>query len=559
VLRLSITLPPETGIVDGGVAVSVDGKRLVYVGIDREIGSRRLYLRELDQPDTRILPGTEGARQPFFSPDGEWVGFISDSPPTGDYARPGWLKKVAVRGGSPVPLVQATALGGSWGEDDTIVFTRTVGSGTVLFRIPASGGTPERLTTPRLEKGEWRHAWPHHIPGIDAIIFSITGQKSFNEGRIAVLFPRTGEYRTVIEQGYHAGFLRSGHLAYVLDGNLMAIPFDPKRLRTAGTAFRAIETIRHEPISGEASFSVSSNGLLVYAAGVTAERRLVWVTRQGVSTPLGLEPAAYAYPRLSPDGRQLAVGVNADIWVIDLERSTRTRIGDRGVSPPPPISFWTPDKRLTFNRRTNSPETTIEWIANGSEPSVVLLTRPHLIAGPSWAGNGKLMAFWQFSTPTSRDLWVLNLADGAPPHPFLVTPANERGPRFSPDGRWIAYVSNAFGQDEVFLKPYPGPGEQVAVSAGRGTEPTWSLDGRELFYRVGNRMVAVTVVTSPTLSLGQPRVLFEGPYLQDPAFAPQYDVALDGQRFIMIASSQSTNGGLAVVQNWFSELQQRVP
>jgi serine/threonine-protein kinase len=168
------------------------------------------------------------------------------------------------------------------------------------------------------------------------------------------------------------------------------------------------------------------------------------------------------------------------------------------------------------------------------------------------------MTFFEFLPSTTRDLWVLTQRDGnLQSEPFLATPSNERSPRFSPDGRWIVYVSNYSGRDEVFLKAYPGPGGQVPVSGGRGSEPVWSSDGREIFYRDGNRLIAVSVETSPSLSLGKPRVLFEEEYLRDAAYAPQYDVARDGQRFIMIAPTRPAAAGLFVVQNWFEELKRR--
>jgi len=563
VTRLAMALPSNTQLPLIDLAISRDGRRLVYVVQDLERGDRVLYLRELDRFDSQLLHGTEGGRQPFFSPDGEWIGFISDALPEGNYARPGRLKKVAIRGGPPIILAEASALGGSWSDDDTIVFARANVSGTGLYRIPAAGGTAERLTAPQMEDGKERHAWPEHVPGTDTLVFSITHEPSFDQGKIAVLSLRTREVHTVIAQGYHARFLHSGHLAYVLSGNMMAIRFDRRSSQPIGSPQPVIESTSHEPISGRAAFSVSSDGLLVYFAGAPVSRKqLMWVTREGHSTPVIPETASYSYPRLSPDGRRLAVGIDREIWIIDLLRSTRTRLTaeDRGISPPPAITAWTPDGRLTFNRRLHSPETTIEWIhPNAGETAAVLLRRPQLIAAPSWSQDGKLMTFFEFLAPTSRNIWVLDLRERElQPKPFLITLANERAPRFSPDGRWIAYVSNSSGQDEVFLKPYPGPGAQVPVSLGRGTEPVWSSDAHELFYREGNRMIAVPLETSPALSLGQAHVLFEEPFILDPSFAPQYDVSPDGKRFIMISSPEQTTPGLAVVQNWFDELK-RLP
>ena len=397
------------------------------------------------------MSGTEGAMQPFFSPDGEWVGFFVSKTVEGSRAPAAQLKKVATRGGPPVVLADAVALGGSWGSDDAIVFSRATVNGVGLFRIPASGGTPEPLTTPQPDKGE-RHAWPEHLPGGKAIIFSITDRPTFNEGRIAALSVDTGQHHTVVEQGYHARFLTSGHLAYILNGDLMTVPFDTPRLGATGPPVRSQGGINSEPVAGEAGFGVSADGLLAYAQDNDGpgRRTLSWVTREGIRTPLSLEPDDYAFPRISPDGRRLAIDISSDLWVIDLDRSTRTRIttGDRGLEPPPGYMTWTPDgKHLTFNRRIEPPGATIEWIDPArSEQSTVLVRQPQFVAGGAWSPNGRVLAFFQFQLATRRDLWVLEPGRDRQPRPFLITPANERGPRFSPDGRWIAYVSDASGQ-----------------------------------------------------------------------------------------------------------------
>ena len=565
VLRVSVLVPGfEMG--QSGIAVSRDGTKLVYRGA-QEKGSASagapLFLRALDAVDPQPISGTEGATQPFFSPDGEWIGFFITSNIQGNRARDAQLKKVATRGGPPVVVADAVALGGSWGSDNTIVFSRATANGVGLFKVSASAGTPEPLT-PLEKKGE-RYGWPDHLPGGKAIIVSITDQPTFNEGRIAVLSLATGQYHTVVEQGYHARFLASGHLAYILNGDLMTVPFDPESLAATGPPVRSEVALNSESVSGDAGFGVSEDGLLAYAMDSDGPRRrtLSWVTREGIRTPLPFEPDDYSYPRISPDGRRVAIQIGRDLWVIDLERSTRTRLtsGDRGLEPPPGYMAWTPDgKHLTFNRRIDPPATTIEWIdPSGSEKSTVLVRQPHFMNGASWSPDGKVVAFFQFLPATQRDLWVLEAGGDGQPRPFLVTPANERGPTFSPNGRWIAYVSDASGRDEVFMKAFTGSSGAISISTGGGREPLWSRNGRELFYRQGDRLMSVSIDDAATPLLRAPRLLFEEPYQSDLYVGlPNYDVAADG-RFIMVSDPQATIAQFTIVQNWFEELKRRVP
>jgi serine/threonine-protein kinase len=561
--RLALVVSPPAAGLD--LALSRDGSRVVYVGRDPESGRNQLFLRAIDDFDSTPIPGTDGASMPFFSPDGAWIGFIADTPPQGDFARLGRLKKVAVAGGAPVTLAEAVALGASWGEDDTIVFAARVGEGVGLHRMPAAGGAPQQLTTPRTDGGAERHGWPSHLPGGRGIVFSITGDSRFDSARIALLPGQGGDSRTLVEQGNHARVLTSGHLVYLLNGNVMAMPFDVERGASAGAAVRVAEGVSTGTVAGRAAWAVSDSGMLIYRRAFTdsRQRRLVWVTPEGRATPIRGEPDAYVYPRLSPDGRFVAVGIERDgrdVWLLDLERPSRRLVtaGDRGVASPPPISDWSPDGRVTFNRRINSPETTLETVDPfADDRSVLLVRRPALISGASWAPGGA-MAFFQFEPGAARDIWVLG--PGATEAERVIgTAANERAPRFSRDGSWIAYVSNATGRDEVYLRPYPGPGASMPVSTSGGVEPVWSRNGRELFYRNGNQVLAVSVNTAGALVLGEPRVLFESPFEREGLGVANYDVAADG-RFIMVAAP-STDGEssseLSVVENWVQELERR--
>ena len=313
--RLSVSLPAEAPYAGpGGHALSPDGTRLVYGAV---VGGRRqLYTRALDRFDPQLMPGTEDAATVFFSPDGEWVGFVTQPENK--------LKKVSVHGGPPLTLCDAIFLGGSWGAEDAIVFVAQSGGGLSLARVSASGGEPEVLTTPDIAKGE-RHGWPQILPGGEAVLFSITSG-SFNVGQIAVLSLETGEYRTVVEPGYNAQYVPSGHIVYTVGGALMAAPFDVDGLETTGAPGPVLEGILTNPGLGGTSFAFSRDGSLAYVPGGStpvAAATLALVDREGVASPLVEAPRFYTLPRFSPDGQRVAVTIRVegdrDIWIYERE------------------------------------------------------------------------------------------------------------------------------------------------------------------------------------------------------------------------------------------------
>jgi Tol biopolymer transport system component len=552
VQRFSLRVPAATQ--QGGFALSPDGTTLVYET------QRQLYLQSLADPQPRLLAGTENAVDPFFSPDGRWLAFVSAPLGQGFVAQRGQLRKVSIQGGAPVTLADAVALGGSWGADDRIVFAREAGQGVGLFSVAASGGTPSALTVPTLPGA--RYARPQHLPDGRTIVFSQADTADFDSGRIAAWAPGWSEPRTIVDVGYGARYLPSGHLVYVLDGNLMAAPFNAAQVRLTSTPIRLITGIETESVDGGASLTVATTGLMLYAAASDASRRersLVWVASDGQESDVLKDRAVYNYPRLSPDGRRLAVGLAADIAVVDLQRGTMGRIAakDRGTNPTPPITAWTTDgRRLAFNRRS-PPVVRLESVdPDDLEKSTLLVSRPYLLALGSWSPSGAL-AFFEIPGNTQRDLAILEPGNGEPT-PWLGSRFNERGPMFAPSGRAIAYVSDASGRDQVYLRPYPGSGPSVQVSVDGGTEPAWSRDGRVLFFRDGARMLAAAV-DSGHLSPGPPRVLFERAYASSVLGVANYDVASD-RRFLMVAEPNAGNfTTLAVVEHWFEELKRLVP
>jgi eukaryotic-like serine/threonine-protein kinase len=554
VTRTVINLPPGQQLagLDSGpaVAVSPDGTQLAYVA--RQGGVQQLYLRATDSLDAKPIPGTEGAVNPFFSPDGQWLGFFVGQK----------LKKISVSGGAALILGDATfPHGASWGSNGVIAFAPSVGSS--LKQVPDGGGTPELLT--RLEKGEINQRWPEFLPDGKAVLFTgAPTNTSWTNSRVAAQSVGTGERRNLIQGATHPRYAASGHLVYAQGGSLMAVPFDPQRLAITGTAVPVLEGVLQSPSSGAAQYSLSATGSLVYIpGGVQAEqRRLVWVTRNGAEQPVAAPVRAYVYPRLSPDGQRVAVGITEEEtqnWLYDFSRETLTRITFGGSANQNAV--WTPDgKRIAFQSNKEGPFNLFWQLADGSGGLEHLITSEYNNFPTSWSPDGQLLAFVEITPTTGYDIWVLRMSDRKA-QPFLRTPFNESNPRFSPDGRWLVYISDESGRFEIYVQPYPGPGGKWQISTEGGTEPAWNHNGRELFYRSGDKMMAVDIATQPSFTSGKPRMLFEGQYSPAAGTTPNYDVSPDGKRFLMLKANEQAAGPtqINVVLNWFEELKQKVP
>jgi serine/threonine-protein kinase len=558
VSRTVITLSPGQQLagLDAGpaVALSPDGTHLAYVA--RQGGTQQIYLRAMDSLEAKPIPGTEGAVDPFFSPDGQRLGFFADSK----------LKKVSVNGGPAVTLGDANApRGASWGSQGVIAFTPVSAAGG-LHQVSDSGGTPQALA--RLDKGETDHGWPEFLSGGKAVLFAASPTSSnWTNAQVAVQSVGTGERRNLVQGGTQPRYAASGHLIYAQGGNLMAVPFDPQRLIVTGTAVPVLEGVLQSTSTGAGQYSLSATGSLVYVSGAvqaTTQRRLVWVSRNGTEQPLTAAAHAYRVPRLSPDGRRIALVIaeqETQVWLYDLSRETPTRLtfeGNDNVFP-----AWTPDgKRIAFRSNKEGPPNLFWQLADGSGRLERLTTREYLQVPLSWSPDGQLLAFQEVNPTTRSDIWVLRLSDRKA-QPFLRTPFDETAPRFSPDGRWLAYTSDESGRREIYVLPYPGPGGKWQISTEGGMEPVWNRNGRELFYRSGERMMAVDIIaTQPSFAAGKPRLLFEGPYLPASIPSAEYDVSADGQRFLMLKPSEQAQGAptqINVVLNWFEELKQKFP
>jgi len=553
VTRTVINLPAGQQLagLDNGpaVALSPDGTHLAYVA--RQGGTQQLYLRAMDSLEANPIPRTEGAINLFFSPDGKWLGFFAG----------GKLKKVSVSGGAALTIADAAfPRGASWDSHGTIAFAPT--NISVLRQIPDAGGVPQPLT--RLEKGEFGHRWPEFLPGDNAVLLVAgTSASNWNNADVVVQSVVSNERQNLVQGGTQPRYAPSGHLVYARAGNLMAVPFDPKRHKITGAAVPVVEGVLQSGFSGSAQYSVSATGSLAYVSGgvQSAQSSLVWVGRNVAEQPVTAPAHAYLTPRLSPDGQHVAVGIaeqETQIWLYDLTRETLTRLTfERDLNTTP---VWTPDgKRITFNSNKEGPLNIFWQLADGSGGLERLTTGEFPQAPSSWSPDGQLLAFIEVNPTTGVDIWVLRLSDRKA-QPFLRTPFNETTPRFSPDGHWLAYISDESGRFEVYVQPYPGPGGKWQISTEGGTEPIWNSNGRELFYRSSDKIMAVEITTQPSFSAGKSKAVVEGPYLPTPATLSNYDVSPDGQRFLMLKPiEQEAPTQINVVLNWFEELKQKVP
>ncbi len=556
VSRIAISLPPGQFVTrpaaGPSVAMSPDGARLAYVAAQQG-RDQQIYVRPLDGLEGKAIPGTEGGSGPFFSVDGQWLGFYDDD---------GKLKKVSLASGTIATLGDAAdARGAGWSESGAIAFVPTRAS--TLLRVADTGGSFEPIT--RFVEGENSPRWPEFLPGGRGLLFAaLRSGANWEQATVAVHSLDTNERRDLIEGGSHPRYTPSGHLVYVRGQTLMAVPFDLTRLTVAGTGVAVVEgVLQTSPLNGMAHYSFSNTGTLVYlpASHEAFQRRLVWVSRDGKEQFLNAPARPYRNPRISPDGRRAAVAIDEQqmhVWLYDFAREALSRLTVEGSINYQPL--WTPDgQRIAFS--SNGRPGGLYWqSADGSGGAERLCCDTGPMGVTSWSPDGELMAGSGLGTG-GGDLYVIRRGERQG-QVLSQTSFGEAAAMFSPDGRWLAYVSTESGRSEIYVQPYPGPGAKWQMSIEGGTEPLWNRNGRELFYRSGNRMMAVDIVAQPSLSVGKPRVLFEGQYEPTLLATANYDVSPDGQRFLMLKASAGKDEAptqINVVLNWFEELKRRVP
>ena len=545
VTRFAVNLPADRKLnvgLDHPIALSPDGTRLVYtVRGDRDT---MLYVRRFDQFDAAAIPGTEGARYPFFSPDNKWVGFFAA----------GKIKKVALAGGEPQPICDAPPfpLGAAWGPDDTIVFAPEIGGG--LRTVPASGGPTEPLTRLDVENGETAHGSPQVLPNGGAVLFTI---RAGSRTQVGVKSLENGEQRTLDELGSAGGawYVPTGHLVFARGSGLWAAAFDPDRLEVLGSPFFVSGKVYSRGLGGLSPgiFTLSSRGSLAYVPS-GGDDTLGWVDREGRFTAVQAGGRLHL-PRLSPDNSRVALSVDSeeslDVWLLDLHRGGFNPLAVEGTNLE---AAWTPDgTRVTFtSNRSGGQWNLYEMAVDGSGKTDLLYAAENVQFPGSWSPDGRVLAFYERNSTGTKDIWLLP-RDGDPVA-IVSTPASEHSPRFSPDGRWLAYVSNASGREEVHVSEIEGSGDPWRVSQEGGSEPVWSADGRELFYRNGDQMMRVAVETEPTFIPSTPEPLFVGDYRRSPNIGGfNYDVSSDGQRFLMVREDPVIR--VHVILNWIGELE----
>ena len=582
VRRLSLELPSPMAR-GSGFALAPDGSALVYAGRLADGRTRQLMVRRLDQAGVQALPGTDGAVDPFFSPDGEWVAFFAGSGPPGPSERVQYrwtLKKVPVGGGAPMTLAEdVPALRGSWGDDDRIV----IGGMGGLLRVQASGGVPEPLLPPGAVPDLAICSAPHVLPGSRALLFS---EVSTDAGgpHLKALTLATAEPRLVAPDVERAAYAPTGHLllqeaARPAPGTrgsaaatLLAAPFDAERLELTGSPV---------PVVPDAGFSAwSADGTLIYAGGAGADaaeprRTLVWMDRDGREEPLPAAPRAYGAPRISPTGDRVALDVAptdgaAVVVVYDVAREASSLLTFDGWSVNP---LWSPDGRAVVFTSVGGDGFGLYRKAadgTGQQERLTAAASSRLQLASAWAASDTLVVTHAASM-TDADIHRLRLDGSQTSEPVIETTSSEVLPAVSPDGRWIAYQSDESGQPAVYVRPFPNVDEgKWQVSQGAGFSPVWSPDGRELFFLAagpdGGAMMAIEYTGDPTFTPSRPYRLFALPSRVDVGgLFRQWDVAPDGRRFLLVREEEGAPGprdgvtDLAYVGNWFTELVERVP
>jgi serine/threonine-protein kinase len=555
VMRFKIDLGEPLDITSGSpMVLSPDGERLAYVAGEPP----RIHLRLIGEFEGNPLKGTENAEQPFFSPDGQWVAFFAGND----------LKKVSIFGGATMKLADVQShRGGTWSEDGTIIYSPSVTSG--LMRVSEAGGEPEMLTDPTEEEGIRSHRWPHLLPGDDAVLFTVQPAGStFDESRVEVLDLTTSQRKVVVQGGgTFARYANSGHVTYIHEGTLFAVPFDPNALTATGLPVPVVERVSYDPRNGGGQIDYSPQGHLVYMSGDTifAERTVAWIEADGSTTPLLEKPLPYSRPRLSPDGTRLAMDYGAtnptaDIWIHDLERGATTRLTFTNITDMAPI--WSPDgEHIIFGSLRDASVPNLHRKAADGSGEAERLTESIAAQFPcSVSPDGKWLIFQEEAPRSGWDLFVMNLESGET-ELYLSTDFSEGAAEFSPDGRWVAYNSNESGRYEVYVRPFPAGGGKWQVSTDGGGYPVWSADGKRLHYTKNGSLMAVDVsADGDTFRAETPVEVLAGNLLPTSGFARRFDIADDGRVVAVFERDQQDAGDLRstmFVLNWFEELKQR--
>jgi eukaryotic-like serine/threonine-protein kinase len=527
------------------LALAPDGSSLVYVSQTAASSERQLFLRRMNRGEAQPLAGTDGATSPFYSPDGSSVGFFAD----------GRLKKVSLVDRAVQTVATGIASSGAvWTRDNSIIIS---GEGFVegLIRVSAATGTREPLT--RLEPGEAVHRWPSLSPSGRIVVYttSNTTGPGLEEPHLIAESLDSGRREILAVDATWATFAPDGrHLLLVRGGTLVAIAFDPDQLRVSGSPVPlGVEGVIQS--STGATQLAASSSALAYLQGASETRRLVWVDRQGRVEPIAEAPQRlYVHPRLSPDGTRIAVTISEpknDVWTFDLDRGLLSVLTLEGSNAYP---IWSADGTMIYyiSRRQGHAPNVFRKSASGTGPEERLLTSENPQVTETFAPDETLL-FVERRPDTNWDILTLSPADPGRTKEFLATTLWETTPQISPSGRWVAHGWTRTGSTELFLHSYPDPDVELQVTTGGGRSAAWRRDERELYYQIGDAMMAVDVTTEPKLSVGRPRLLFRGPFAS--IQGKNYDVTPDGQRFLMVQTIDPVAPkDVTVVLNWMENL-----
>ena len=531
-------------------ALSPDGRYLAFIAIGGEDRRQLLWVRPLDSKVAESFAGSEGATVPFWSPDSRSIGFFAG----------GKLKTVSVSGGPPQTLcdVEAVNLTGTWNDNDVILFSS--GTTGTIFRVPAAGGAPVAVTKLDASKGETGHWWPHFLP--DGRHFLYFAQNSKPEDRaVYVGSLDSGESKLVLKGTTEAYYTAPGYLLFMRGRNLMVQPFDAGLLELAGDPFPIADQLAGNIANGKLALSVSDAGIIAYRTGLAAnDRQIAWLDRAGnrVSTvgPVG----NFIQPELSRDGKRLAIalvlegGIDQDVWLIDLARGVPTRFTfDPAIESNP---VWSPDgSQVVFRSLRNETTELFRKLSNGVGSEDPLRNVAGIAFPLDWSSDGQYFIYAVTPRGTT-DLWVLPLSGDQEPFAFLATSFNEGPAQLSPDGGWLAYGSDESGRFEVYIQSFPKPTGKWQISTNGGVQPRWRGDGKELYYiSAANRVMAVPIGAGAGLEVGVATPLFDASFSSNSPQSYEYDVAPDGQRFIVSAPlTEARNTPLTVVVNWTARL-----